>query len=294
MQLPEMNDSETTQGLPGDQTLSNEIETLPETRTIGENSTAITEAVSALKKSEPLMQHETALTSSHPDASMLQTQTQLTPPEPVPDSTPPSPVGDVVSSAPSLAEAETTFSSKVPATRIEDEPVSLTVVQAPVDPGLAQETPETWIPEPPVSTLEPANTVSPTVEAKPETVGSQVDPPAEATAVGGSVTRAIIASGVADHEPIDDLGAYVTLKNNGYQKIFFFTEMRNFSDGKVIHRWEHKDRILTDVPLRVARSWGWRTYSSKDLLPHMTGDWTVSVIDARGQILASRTFTFDR
>ncbi len=233
-----------------------------------------------------------ALTASRPDASLASTQTRLTPSDPAPGSTEPSLAGG--GSTPSLAAIEPTSRSTLPAAEIEDEQVGLTTAQAPVDPGSAEETPQIQTPEPPAFTPVPTHIVSQPVETEPETVDAQVDPPAEATAVGGSVTRAIIASGIDNHEPVDDLGADVTLKNNGYQKIFFFTEMRNFSDGKVIHRWEHNGKILADVPLLVARSWGWRTYSSKDLLPSMTGDWTVSVIDAHGQILASRTFTFDR
>ena len=234
------------------------------------------------------------MTAARPDASLAPIQTRLTLPDPTAGSTASSPAAGSVDSMPSLAANEPTSRSTLPAIEIEDEPVGLSTAQAPADPGSAEETQQIPVPESPASTPMPANTLSPTAEIKPATEDTQVEPPAEATAVGGSVTRAIIASGVADHEPVDDLGAYVALKNKGYQKIFFFTEMRNFSDGKVIHRWKYKGKILADVPLRVARSWGWRTYSSKELLPHMTGDWTVSVIDARGQILATRMFTFDR
>ncbi len=115
-----------------------------------------------------------------------------------------------------------------------------------------------------------------------------------ATAANGDVTRAIVTSNVRDLEPVDNLGEDISLNNAGFQTVFYFTELRNFSAGQIVHRWTYNGRVIADVPLRVDGGWRWRTYSSKDLLPGMTGDWSVAVIDADGRTLGERQFRFDR
>ena len=148
------------------------------------------------------------------------------------------------------------------------------------------------------ATTEPTNTGAARPAPSP-TAAPAVTPPittqaTDATATGGEVTRAIVTSNVIDLEPVDDLGQSVTLDNGGYQTVFYFTELRNFTAGQIVHRWVHNERIIADVPLRVGGGWRWRTYSSKDLLPGLTGDWRVEVIDGNGRILGQRQFRFDR
>lgn len=119
-------------------------------------------------------------------------------------------------------------------------------------------------------------------------------PAAAATTSGGRVTRAILTSRVSDLEPVDDLGQTLALTNGGYRTVFFFTELRNFPPGQVIHRWTVNGRVIAEVPLRVGHAGRWRTYSSKDLLPGMTGEWEAAVLDGKGDVVRALTFTFGR
>ena len=135
---------------------------------------------------------------------------------------------------------------------------------------------------------------SPTEATSAPTSPEPTPPSTLATAANGDVTRAIVTSNVRDLEPVDDLGEDISLNDAGFQTVFYFTELRNFTAGEIVHRWTYNGRIIADVPLRVDGGWRWRTYSSKDLLPGMTGDWSVSVIDADGRKLGERLFRFER
>ncbi|MFK8031794.1 MAG: DUF2914 domain-containing protein [Gammaproteobacteria bacterium] len=114
-----------------------------------------------------------------------------------------------------------------------------------------------------------------------------------ATAVGGSVARSQLTSRVQDLEPTDTLGPEISYKNSGYTRVFYFTELREFSDGNVVHRWSLNGAIQEEVELKVKKSWRWRTYSNKDITPGLNGEWKVETIDATGKILDTETFTYD-
>ncbi|MFK7885704.1 MAG: DUF2914 domain-containing protein [Gammaproteobacteria bacterium] len=198
---------------------------------------------------------------------------------------------------------------------VESEPLAATEV-LPAEPVRTVSAPADPLPTPepePIQAQEPEPVVvaaapTPPASAEPERVAAVSAPsePAitapvtttpvetEATSTGGNVTRSIVTSDVADLEPVDNLGANITLTNGGYQTVFYFTELRNFTAGNIVHRWTYNGRVIADVPLRVNGGWRWRTYSSKDLLPGMTGDWSVSVVDGDGRVLGEQKFRFDR
>ena len=60
-------------------------------------------------------------------------------------------------------------------------------------------------------------------------------------------------------------------------------------DTRVYHKWYHGDILVADVPLRV-RSGNWRTWSTKNVHPHWTGDWRVVVVSEDGSILGTVKF----
>ncbi len=115
----------------------------------------------------------------------------------------------------------------------------------------------------------------------------------KATAFGGRVARSRLTSRVQDLEPTDTLGPEISYKNSGFTRVFYFTELREFSDGTVVHRWSLDGVVHEEVVLKVSKSWRWRTYSNKDLTPGLNGQWKVETIDATGKILDTEEFTYD-
>jgi hypothetical protein len=109
--------------------------------------------------------------------------------------------------------------------------------------------------------------------------------PAEAPGPDAEVARAQITSAVVDREPTDTLEQVP----NDRDHVYFFTDLRNFQGQDVVHRWEHDGEVVAEVPFGVAGP-RWRVYSRKTLDPSLLGDWTVSVVDAEGQVVAQEQF----
>ncbi|MEK6770128.1 MAG: DUF2914 domain-containing protein [Pseudomonadota bacterium] len=103
----------------------------------------------------------------------------------------------------------------------------------------------------------------------------------------GSVARSQLTSAIQNNEPIDKL----TTLSNDQTRIYFFTDVRNLGGQKITHRWEHKGKVMSEIPLNVGGS-PWRTYSSKTLDPSWTGEWKVTAVDDAGNTLSATTFTY--
>jgi hypothetical protein len=56
--------------------------------------------------------------------------------------------------------------------------------------------------------------------------------------------------------------------------------------------WVYEGEILAEVVLAV-RSPNWRTYSSKIIQPHQTGDWEVIIQDCNGKELKRLDFSIN-
>lgn len=116
------------------------------------------------------------------------------------------------------------------------------------------------------------------------------DKPATAPAPAqpaGSVARSQLTSAIQNNEPVDK----ITALSNDQTRIYFFTDVRNLGGQKITHRWEHKGKVMSEIPLDVGGS-PWRTYSSKTLDPSWTGEWKVTAVDGTGNTLSATTFTY--
>ena len=67
------------------------------------------------------------------------------------------------------------------------------------------------------------------------------------------------------------------------------SELYGVKDG-VVHVWLHggKEVGRMSLPVKAER---WRTWSTKKILPAMTGEWKVEVRDGAGGVLATAGFT---
>jgi hypothetical protein len=108
-----------------------------------------------------------------------------------------------------------------------------------------------------------------------------------AVAEAGEAARAVFTTGVENHEPVGKLTSVPATVG----KVRFFTVLSDMQGRVVTHRWEHQGQVMAEVTFHVdgLRS---RVWSSKRLLPGWTGHWTVSILDAAGQVMASRGFDY--
>ncbi|MEM7082270.1 MAG: DUF2914 domain-containing protein [Pseudomonadota bacterium] len=215
---------------------------------------------------------------------------------------------------PDLPFAINTAEDRAPAAELSNPgtPPGTTSTQTPTRPDTASPAPAVTTPTAPSSSTRPAsddrspvsndrptsNTTSSRAPASTSTTGRDSPPPlalanTTATAYGGRVSRSRLTTGVQDLEPVDTLGPEITYKNSGFTRVFYFTELREFSDGVVVHRWLLNGEIQDIVELKVKKSWRWRTYSNKDITPGLNGEWRVETIDATGKILDTESFTYD-
>jgi hypothetical protein len=116
-----------------------------------------------------------------------------------------------------------------------------------------------------------------------ETLPAQQDLPA----ASGTIERSTFATAIVEREPQDT----VTTLSNDQQKVFYFTELRDFQGTTVTHRWEYKGEPVAEVFFNI-RGPRWRVYSSKNLPTTATGEWAVSVVDETDQVLQTDTFLY--
>ena len=103
----------------------------------------------------------------------------------------------------------------------------------------------------------------------------------------GSVARAIVTTGVADREPVNDLERVLA----GNEKVLFFTELRGMEGQTVKHRWSHGGEALAEVEFNVGGP-RWRVWSSKNLMPEWAGEWKVEVLDGEGNVVSEKGFSY--
>jgi hypothetical protein len=101
------------------------------------------------------------------------------------------------------------------------------------------------------------------------------------------VARAQFTTGIEDREPVDQVGRIGT----DHQRLYFFTEIRDFEGEKIVHRWVYRGETeaAVDIPIGGPR---WRVWSSKAFVPEWTGEWTVEVVDGEGNSYGSWSFRY--
>ena len=109
----------------------------------------------------------------------------------------------------------------------------------------------------------------------------------EAEAVNGSVARGAFTTAIVDREPQDNLESLP----NDHTMVYFFTELKDLAGQKVTHRWEYNGQVMAEVSFDVGGN-RWRIQSSKNLQPIWLGEWTVTVVDAEENVLATHKFDY--
>jgi hypothetical protein len=100
-----------------------------------------------------------------------------------------------------------------------------------------------------------------------------------------SVARAMFTSEVIEREPVDELVEV----HNQIGRINFFSELRNFENKKVTHRWFYQDRLMAEVSFHP-KGPRWRVHSYKTLLPHWLGKWRVDILVDEETLIESHSF----
>lgn len=120
-----------------------------------------------------------------------------------------------------------------------------------------------------------------------QVIGSDTEP--EPAAVSAPSVRTQLTSGLIDMQPTDELVSPIAIAPGDTRRVYFFTETRAMTGMRVTHRWQREGTTLTQLPFVVAGD-PWPIYSSKEVLAEQAGEWSVSILDEDGTVLASQTF----
>jgi len=106
----------------------------------------------------------------------------------------------------------------------------------------------------------------------------------------GTVARAQFSTDVIDREPIDDIGPIVKVEYGKIQNVYFFTDLRDMSGSRVVHRWTLDGDSQAEISFDIGGD-RWRVWSSKRLLPGFDGKWAVEIVQD-GEIIETRSFDY--
>lgn len=137
-----------------------------------------------------------------------------------------------------------------------------------------------------------------TVIAVPEVVESEdaeitdsAPTPEEPEVSSAAVARSQFAHDIVEREPVDAIDSVFYATGNDTDKIYYFTELVGLNGKTISHRWEYEGEVVATVAFDIGSD-RWRVYSSKTLLPSMTGQWRVVVVDAEGNALQVGEFRY--
>jgi hypothetical protein len=96
-----------------------------------------------------------------------------------------------------------------------------------------------------------------------------------------------ICTSIQDRQPV---GANTSFAKDVGQ-LYCFTKLSGSQDAATIsHVWYHNDQEMRKVELN-AQAKIWRTWSTKNILNTLTGEWRVDVVSSDGKVLTSKQFT---
>ena len=107
------------------------------------------------------------------------------------------------------------------------------------------------------------------------------------------VERAVLTTAVENREPVDELGHQYTHSGEQFDRLVFFTHIKNHDGRGVVHRWYRNGELDAEINLAIGSD-SWRTYSSRQIGPMASGDWTVRVVNDRDEELVVHQFVVQR
>lgn len=146
----------------------------------------------------------------------------------------------------------------------------------------AEEAPASMPSETPATT--PAQPAEPAMPASTTEAPAAAETPALPAAPNDAVARAVFTSAIQDREPVDT----VHTLSADHDKVFFFTELHGLAGHTITHRWIYQGQVKAEITF-VVKGDRWRVWSSKRLVPSLTGTWQVDVVDQGGSVLNSAT-----
>ena len=105
-----------------------------------------------------------------------------------------------------------------------------------------------------------------------------------------SVSRSAFTREIVAREPAE---ASVEFPSD-VGEVYFFTQILDAGKSEeIVHRWDYNGETVAEVSLHVEGP-SWPTWSSKKVMPHQLGAWSVTVITAEGDAIETANFTITK
>ena len=103
----------------------------------------------------------------------------------------------------------------------------------------------------------------------------------------GSVANATFTANVVDGAPVDFRQQFT----NTAPVVYYYGELLDLAGQTVKMRWRLEGKPMQEMLIKVtqARQPSW---SMMKMQPQWTGNWTVEVLNSKGQVIDSRNFAF--
>jgi len=156
-------------------------------------------------------------------------------------------------------------------------------------PSVTPEPPSTQVQAPGAAPAEEGTELS--LDSAPDATETTDTPMLVEPQQPSAVARAQFTHNVVQREPVDSIDSVFYATGDDTDQIYYFTELVGLKGETITHRWEYQGEVIATVEFNVGGN-RWRVYSRKTLLPSMTGQWRVVVVDTEGNTLQTDEFTY--
>jgi hypothetical protein len=119
-------------------------------------------------------------------------------------------------------------------------------------------------------------------------IAATLSGPAAFAQGGGSVVNATFTSSIVNGAPTDFPQQFSTSTS----AVYYYGELLDLAGQTVTLRWSLEGKRMQDVPVVVtsARQPAW---TMMKMQPQWTGNWTVEVLNGKGQVIGQRNFAYN-
>jgi hypothetical protein len=106
--------------------------------------------------------------------------------------------------------------------------------------------------------------------------------------IQGSVANATFTANVVDGAPVDFRQQFA----NTAPVVYYYGELLDLTGQTVKMRWRLEGKPMQETLVTVTRA-RQPSWSMMKMQPQWTGNWTVEVLNSKGQVIDSRNFAFN-
>jgi len=103
------------------------------------------------------------------------------------------------------------------------------------------------------------------------------------------ITRALLTLTIKDNKPVK-LNLPLMLPANKSVPVYYFVEVANMKDRIIFHEWWLGDKLINRKKISISNNDKWRTVSHQLVAFAAKNNWTVKVVDEKGQLLIEKHF----